>query len=197
MISYIKGNITQKTPTFVVVETGGLGYHINISLNTYRQIEPLENVKLFTHLHIKEDSHTLYGFATEDERRFFTQLISVSGIGPNTAQVVLSSLEVKEAEHAILSENAQVFNQVKGIGPKTAKRIILDLKDKIQKAGQVGEIVLPDLNNTIREEALSALIALGFGKSTASRTVEKILKGKTSTTLTVEEVIKVALKQMT
>ena len=122
MISYIKGPITLKSPTYIIVEAGSIGYHINISLNTYAQIEKLEEVKIFTYLHVKEDSHTLYGFAEEIERSLFTLLLSVSGIGPNTARVMLSSMTPQEVRTAIISENVAAFKKVKGVGPKTGNR---------------------------------------------------------------------------
>ncbi|MFT6322447.1 MAG: Holliday junction DNA helicase RuvA, partial [Granulosicoccus sp.] len=164
MIAYIKGEITYKSPTYILVETGGIGYHVNISLNTYAQIEKLEKVQILTHLQVKEDSHTLYGFAEEAERSMFILLISVSGIGTNTARVLLSSMKVEEARMAIMSENVAAFNKVKGIGPKTAKRIILDLKDKVIKESGDTPMSISPINNTIREEALSALVALQFPK---------------------------------
>ena len=133
MIAYLKGAITHKSPTFIVVECGGVGYHVNISLHTYAQIEKLETVKILTHQIIREDGHFLYGFAEEVERRLFQHLISVSGVGPATAQIMLSSMQPDEARQAVISENVAAFRNVKGIGPKTAKRIILDLKDKLVK----------------------------------------------------------------
>lgn len=199
MIHHIKGLITLKTPTYIVVETAGVGYQINISLHTYAQIEKLETVKLLTHLHIKEDSHTLYGFADDRERVFFTYLISVSGIGPNTAQVLLSSLNPEDVEQAILSEDVATFNKVKGIGPKTAKRIILDLKDKILKEGVKVSGQINTLDNTIQEEALSALLALGFNRGQVQKILKQILqaqKSSDSPIKNVEELIKKALKQL-
>ena len=195
MIAYIKGNITFKNPTYVIVETGGVGYHINISLNTYAQIEELENIKILTHFHVKEDSQTLYGFAEGAERSMFVMLISVSGIGPNTARVVLSSLKVEEVRSAILSENVATFNKVKGIGPKTAKRIILDLKDKVMKDGGEAPISLAPTNNKVRSEALSALVALGFQKIKVQKTLNKIIQQEPNIDK-VEELIKQALKQL-
>ena len=197
MISYIKGAITHKTPTYVVIETAGIGYQINISLNTYRVLEPLESAKVLTHLLVKEDSHTLYGFAEDKERHLFVQLISVSGIGPATAQIMLSSLSVEEIQAGILEENAGMFHKVKGIGPKTAKRIIIDLKDKIKKSVGENVMVLPQQDNTIHEEALSALVALGFGKSLAQKTLQKIVQQGAVNTTTAERLIKLALKEMT
>lgn len=196
MITYIKGLLTYKTPTFIVVETGGIGYHINISLNTYIQIEKLESVKILTQQIIREDSHTLYGFADEAERTLFLQLISVSGVGPSTAQLVLSAMNPEEIRSAIISENVVLLSKVKGIGPKTAKRIILDLKDKLVKDGglEVPLTILPQ-NNTIREEALSALVALGFNRIEVQKALNKLLKEQ-PTIHNVEELIKLALKQL-
>lgn len=195
MISYIKGAITYKSPTFVVVEAGDVGYHINISLNTFAQIEKLESVKILTHLHVKEDSHTLYGFAEEAERTLFILLLSVSGIGPNTARILLSSMTAEEARAAIISENVVAFNKVKGIGPKTAKRIILDLKDKILKDSGASQITLSVQDNTIRDEALSALVALGFARIQVQKVLNKILS-EHSGVASVEELIKLSLKQL-
>jgi Holliday junction DNA helicase RuvA len=195
MISYIKGLVTWKTPTYVVLEAGGIGYHVNISLQTYAKIEQSETIILLTYQHITENSQTLYGFAEEAERNLFKLLISVSGIGANTAQIVLSSLNTDEIKSAIVSENDRVFSSVKGIGPKTAKRIILDLKDKVVK--DLGEeiILLPQQDNTIRDEALSALIALGFNKIQVQKLLNQLLKGADRFS-TVEELIKAALKQL-
>jgi Holliday junction DNA helicase RuvA len=195
MITYLKGAITFKNPTFIVVETGGVGYHVNISLNTYAQIEKLEQVKILTHLHIKEDSHTLYGFADAVERSLFVHLISVSGIGPNTAQILLSSLTSEELKAAIISEDVITFKRVKGIGPKTAKRIILDLKDKILKDSGDMPLSVTGQDNTIRNEALSALVALGFSRVPVQKTLNKILKEQPSIS-NVEDLIKLALKQL-
>ncbi len=195
MIAYIKGEITYKSPTYILVETGGIGYHVNISLNTYAQIEKLEKVQILTHLQVKEDSHTLYGFAEEAERSMFVLLISVSGIGTNTARVLLSSLKVEEVRMAIVSENVAAFNKVKGIGPKTAKRIILDLKDKVIKESGDTPMSISPINNTIREEALSALVALQFPKIKVQKVLNKILQQQPNIS-NVEEMIKLALKNL-
>jgi len=195
MISYVKGAITFKSPTHIVVEAGGIGYHVNISLNTYAQIEKLESVKILTHLHVKEDSHTLYGFAEEAERSLFVLLLSVSGIGPNTARILLSSMTAHEARIAIISEDVPAFNKVKGVGPKTAKRIILDLKDKILKDSGESPVPLSIHDNTIRDEALSALVALGFAKIQVQKVLNKILS-EHSSIASVEELIKLSLKQL-
>ena len=195
MITYIKGEITFKTPTFIVVEAGGLGYHINISLHTYTQIEKMERIKILTHLQIKEDSHTLYGFAEADERTLFVQLISVSGIGPSTAQVLLSSMNPDELKSAIISEDLVAFKRVKGVGPKTAKRIILDLKDKVMKeSGDTGLSFSPQ-DNTVRDEALSALVTLGYNRIQVQKVLNKILKQQSGIS-GVEELVRMALKQM-
>lgn len=196
MITYLKGNITYKTPTYIVVETGGVGYRVNISLNTYARIEGLENVKILTHQVIKEDSHTLYGFADDAERSLFIQLISVSGVGPTTAQLLLSSLNPDELRAAIISEDELTFKRVKGVGPKTAKRIILDLKDKVLKdSGAEGLSSVYAADNTIREEALSALVALGFARIQVQKALNSIVKEQ-PTMVSVEELIKTALKKL-
>ncbi len=195
MISYIKGIITYKNPTYVLVETAGVGYHINISLHTYAAIEKLENAKLLTYFHVREDAQILYGFSEETERSMFVHLISVSGIGTNTARVLLSGMTTEEVRSAIISEDVNAFKKVKGVGPKTAKRIILDLKDKMLKeSGGAAPTLLP-MNDTVRSEALSALIALGFNKIQVQKSLNKILKEQPSIDR-VEDLIRVALKQM-
>jgi Holliday junction DNA helicase RuvA len=195
MITYIKGVITFKTPTFIIVETGGIGYHVNISLNTYVQIEKLEQIKILTYLQVKEDSHTLYGFADDPERHLFILLISVSGIGANTARIILSSMNPDEVKSAILSENVAAFKQAKGVGPKTAKRVILDLKDKVLKESGDTPLTFTPQDNRSREEALSALVALGFARIQVQKALNKILKEQPNVT-SVEELIKLALKQL-
>ena len=195
MITYVKGNITHKSPTYIIVEAGGLGYHVNISLNTYTQVEKLESVKILTHLHIKEDSHTLYGFADAAERNLFVHLISVSGIGPSTAQLMLSSMTPDEMRAAIISEDVNTLKRIKGIGPKTAKRAILDLKDKMLKdSGEELALARPQ-DNTIRDEALSALVALQFNRIQAQKALNKALK-ENSGIASVEALIKLALKEL-
>ena len=158
MITYLKGDITLKNPTYLEVEVSGVGYQVHISLHTYAQIEKLERIKILTHLNIKEDSHTLYGFADEAERSMFRHLISVSGIGPTTAQIMLSSLNPDELRAAIIGEQESAFRQVKGVGPKTAKRLILDLKDKLVK--ESGEAPLTFSLGTKPQKRLSLLFAL-------------------------------------
>lgn len=195
MLSYIKGQITFKNPGFIIVETHGLGYHLNISLHTYATVEKLEQIKILVHEHIKEDSHTLYGFAAEEERHLFRHLISVSGIGPGTAQLILSTLQPAEVRSAIIGEQVQAFKSVKGIGPKTAKRLILDLKDKLLKENDGAPITLTPASNTLREEALSALVALGFAKIPVQKALNKIVKTQPDVQK-VEELIKLALREL-
>ncbi|HKK77422.1 MAG TPA: Holliday junction branch migration protein RuvA [Saprospiraceae bacterium] len=195
MLSYIKGQITFKNPGFIIVETNGLGYHLNISLHTYATVEKMEQVKILVHEHIKEDSHTLYGFADEEERALFRHLISVSGIGPSTAQVVLSTLNPEEVRSAIIGENVQAFKAVKGIGPKTAKRLILDLKDKLLKESDGAPISIAAADNTLRDEALSALVALGFSKISVQKALNKVIKSQPGIRK-VEELIKLALREL-
>lgn len=194
MIDYIKGEITFKTPTYIVVEAGNIGYRIQISLFTYAVIEKLEQVRLLTWLQIKEDSHTLYGFADDSERSLFLQLISVQGIGAATAQIMLSAMHPEEIKSAIIGENETAFSKVKGIGPKTAKRIILDLKDKVVKEGGFQPGILVQDNKT-RDEALSALLALGYGRIPAQKALNQLLKEQPGLKH-VEDLIKHALKQL-
>ncbi len=193
MISYIKGAIAVKSPTYVIVETGGIGYHINISLTTYAKIEKLEQVKLLTHFIVKEDSQTLYGFESGVERSLFVQLISVSGVGPNTAMVMLSTLSSDELKSAIIGENIVALKKIKGIGDRTAKRIILDLKDKIVKSSGDEPLTLLPANNTVREEALQALVTLGFNKIKIQKVLNKLQKQSPEIN-TVEKLIKKALR---
>lgn len=196
MIAYLKGKITFKNPAFVYVECNGVGYHVNISLNTFRQIEEKDEVKLLTYMYVKEDAQALYGFFDERERNLFTHLISVSGVGVNTARVMLSGMEVDELRSAIINDQVAVLNKVKGIGPKTAKRIILDLKDKLIKdGGVVSESPVQIAGNTLKDEALSAMIALGFPRNTVSKQLDSILASDASITR-VEDLIKAALKQL-
>ncbi len=193
MISYIKGNIAIKSPTYVIIETGGLGYHVNISLNTYAKIEKLEQVKLLTQFIVKEDSQTLYGFENGAERSLFRLLISVSGVGPNTAMVMLSTLTPDELKSAIIGENIVALKRIKGIGDRTAKRIVLDLKDKVVKESGDAPLTLLPQSNTIRDEALQALTTLGFNKIQAQKALNKILREEPQTN-SVEKLIKKALK---
>jgi len=193
MIDYIKGNITKITPACVVIETAGIGYFINISLTTFSELEKKTETKILVHEVIREDAHQLYGFATEKEREIFRHLISVTGVGANTARMMLSSLSPDEIEIAIIGSNVNVLKGVKGIGLKTAQRIIVDLKEKLGKSAESAEIFLSS-DNTNREEALSALVMLGFAKSAVSKILDKIVREEKN--LTVEAMIKKALKNL-
>jgi Holliday junction DNA helicase RuvA len=194
MYAYIDGKLVSKNAAFVVIDAGGVGYHINISLNTYSKLGKSESCKLFTWLHVKEDAHTLYGFADEGERRLFLHLISISGIGPNTARMMLSSITPEEIQNAIISGNVSLIQRIKGIGPKSAQRIILELQDKLRKEGADTLSVAP-LNKTVRDEALSALVMLGFARNAAEKVIEQEIN-KNNNELTVEQLIKSALKNL-
>lgn len=194
MYAYIDGKLTFKCPTYVVVEAGGVGYHINISLNTYSAIGNTERCKMYTWLHVKEDAHTLYGFAEEGERRLFLHLISVSGIGPTTCRMMLSSITPVEIQNAIIKADVALIQRIKGIGVKSAQRIVLELQDKLKKEGPDSLISMPSYNTT-RDEALSALIMLGFGKQVAEKAVDNAVKNADQD-LTVEQMIKIALKNL-
>lgn len=194
MISHIIGKLVFKSPTHVILETAGLGYHVNISLNTYSRLPEGEQCKLYTYLNIKEDAHTLYGFMDEAEKRLFINLISVSGIGPNTARMMLSSITPLEIQEAIIKGDVPLIQRIKGIGPKSAQRIILELQDKLKKEGPDTLLSAPK-NNTIRDEALSALIMLGFAKNAAEKVLDDVIKQE-GQTLVVEQLIKAALKKL-
>ena len=193
MIDYIKGIITQVTPTFLTIETGGVGYFINISLNTFTKLEGKNEFKLHVHEVIREDSHQLFGFADKEERDIFRLLISVTGVGAATARMMLSSLNPAEVEKAVIGSDVNTLKSVKGIGLKTAQRIIVDLKDKVGKQAGTGEI-FAFTDNTKREEALSALVMLGFARSAVLKALDKIVREEKN--LTVEEMIKKALKNL-
>jgi Holliday junction DNA helicase RuvA len=199
MYSFIEGKLEEIKPAYVVVYTNGIGYLLNISLNTYSQIKDKSEYRLFTHLVVREDAMILFGFADKEERHLFRELISVSGIGPNTARVILSSLSPAEVQDAITSEKISVLQSVKGIGAKSAQRIIVDLKDRFTKRENF--IEFSNLtHNRAREEALSGLIMLGFNKHVIEKTLDKILnspdihQGKDALALSVEDLIKQALK---
>ncbi|SDM11413.1 holliday junction DNA helicase RuvA [Catalinimonas alkaloidigena] len=197
MIAYIEGKIAHKDPTYFILDVQGVGYQIRISLNTFSALKEAKGAcKLFTHLHIKEDAHTLYGFAETAEKNLFLHLVSVTGIGPNTALMILSSLTPEEIYQAIVSGDYRTLQSVKGIGTKTAQRAILELKDKMKKENLFADFLAPDTaveHNTVREEALAALMTLGIPKPTAEKNVSQILKTRGSA-LSVEEVIKLVLK---
>jgi len=195
MLDYIKGEIVELNPASVVLEVGGLGYAVNISLNTYSALSEKKAAKLYVYEAIREDAHLLFGFTEQRERSLFLHLISVSGVGANTARMILSSLSVPELESVISSGNSNVLKTVKGIGVKTAERIIIDLKDKIKLSGDtVGSEKIAAPMTQAANEAVSALMMLGFNQVASQKTVSKIVKDKPSST--VEEMIKMALKML-
>jgi len=196
MIAYLSGKLVFKDPTYVIIDVGGIGYIVKISLQTYSDIKDEEHIKLLTFLHIKEDAHTLYGFKKEDEKRMFLHLISINGVGPNTGLMILSSLSTPEIEQAILSGDVGTIQHVKGIGAKTAQRIILELKDKVGKSSSESsstQIGFLKSSNKVREEALQALITLGFTKAVAEKNIIQVLK-KTTGEISLEDLIKASLK---
>jgi Holliday junction DNA helicase RuvA len=193
MIEYIRGALIRITPTYLVIETGGIGYFVNISLNTFSKLEKQSEYTLPVHEVIREDAHQLFGFADAGEREMFRLLISVTGVGANTARMMLSSLSSEELERAISISDVNVLKSVKGIGLKTAQRIIVDLKDKIGKI-TAGDEIFALSDNTNREEALSALVMLGFAKSAVNKVIDKIVREEKN--LTVEDIIKKALKNL-
>lgn len=193
MYEFIKGEIVNINPALAIVEAGGIGYSINISLHTYSGLSKQKDVKVFVHQVVREDAHILYGFYDENERELFRSLISVNGVGANTAIMMLSQLNPDEIVSAITTDNVTVLKAIKGIGIKTAQRIIIDLKDKLGKIRETGQILLP-VNNTIRNESLSALVMLGFTKKDAEKAVDKIIQE--SPDIKVESVIKQALKRL-
>ena len=193
MIDYIKGNLSKITPAFVVIETGGIGYFANISITTFSKLDGKNNCQLFVHEVIREDSHQLFGFADEDERSIFRLLISVTGVGAGTARLMLSSLTPEEVKRAISGSDINLLKSVKGLGLKTAQRIVVDLKDKVDKQALANDLfVLAD--NTGKEEALSALVMLGFTKGTVEKVLDSILRKEKG--LSVEDLIKRVLKNM-
>ncbi len=193
MIYHIKGKLVEKNPTYVVIESNGLGYLIHISLSTYSKIADVEELKLYTHLSIREDAHTLFGFFDKTEREVFKLLISVSGVGPSIARTMLSSMTAEEIQHAIMTENVAIIQQAKGIGGKTAQRVIVDLKDKIAKTYQLDDFA-PVSYNTAKEETLSALEVLGFARKQSEKLVDKI--AQENPTMNVESLIKLALRNL-
>lgn len=193
MYEYIKGVVASLKPSHIILEANSVGYMVHISLNTYTQLQGKESIKLFIHQVIREDAHLLYGFSTEVERELFRMLISVSGIGSNTAIMMFSSLSPEEIRSAILNENVTLLKSIKGIGIKTAQRVIIDLKDKVGKS-PASEQIVASADNTLRNEALSALIMLGFAKKPAEKELDKILSANPKQS--VESVIKQALKSL-
>ena len=194
MIHHINGRLVEKAPTHAIIEAGGVGYFINISLLTYSKLKATEACMLYTHLSVKEDSHTLYGFAEKTEREIFRKLISVNGVGATTARIMLSSLTSDEITAAIISGDVETLKSIKGIGTKSAQRIIVDLKDKLGKIEGLEENILTFNNNTHKDEALSALLALGFTKNVVEKVLIKVLKAQPD--LDVEGLIKGALKNL-
>jgi holliday junction DNA helicase RuvA len=194
MIDYIKGQIEEITPAYVVLEANDLGYHISISLNTYSAIQGQKTVRLYVHEIIREDAYDFFGFADKSERALFRDLISVSGVGANTARLLLSSLSPKNVVGAILSGDVSTLKSVKGLGEKTAQRIIVDLKSKINKSDNLGGEISFSVNNTIEKEALSALLVLGFDRLKSEKAVSKIIASNPN--IGVDELIKTALKSM-
>ena len=193
MITQIKGRLVEKSPTELVIDCNGLGYLVNISLNTFSLLSDSENISLYTHLQVKEDSHTLFGFYEKTERNLFRKLISVSGIGASTARTMLSSLNPEEIQRAILSENVSTIQSVKGIGLKTAQRVIIELRDKVSGINE-GSDINANLANSKREESLSALEVLGYSRKQTSKVVDKLISDTSE--ISVEEIIKNALNKL-
>ena len=193
MITQIRGRLVERNPTDVVVDCNGVGYLLHISLNTFAALPSDENVTLYSHLVVREDAHILYGFATKTEREVFKLLISVSGVGPSIARTMLSSMTADEIQHAIASGQVQIIQSVKGIGAKTAQRVLVDLKDKILKSFDMDQISSPT-NNTNKDEALSALEVLGFQRKQSEKIVNSIAKDHPDATI--EKIIKLALKNL-
>jgi holliday junction DNA helicase RuvA len=195
MIAFLKGKLVHKDPTHVVIDVNGVGYHVIISLQTFSEIKDQENILLYTHLNIREDAHVLFGFSNETEKRLFQQLVSVNGVGPSTAIVMLSYMTSGELKSAIVHEDAVALQAIKGIGGKTALRVIIELKDKLKKESweETQPTVSIGPHNTLRREALSALVTLGLPKATAEKSVDTVLK-KSGNTITLEDLVKQALK---
>jgi len=195
MISFLKGKLVQLEPTQAIVEVNGVGYQLQISLQTFSEIKEQENIMLHTHLSIREDAHLLYGFSNEAEKKLFQQLISVNGVGPSTAIVMLSYMNSGELKSAIIREDAAALQMIKGIGGKTALRVIIDLKDKLKKESwdDSQPAISIGAHNTVRKEALSALLMLGLPKAAAEKSVDSVLK-KSGNTITLEDLVKQALK---
>ena len=193
MYEFIEGTIVEKTPAHLVIQAGGVGYFVNISVFTYSALQNLSEARIYLHQVVREDAHLLFGFMDREERNMFRLLISVSGIGPNTARIILSSVSSREVELFILEGNVKAFQDVKGIGLKTAQRIIVDLKDKVGKGVKPSDLFISE-RNTIQEESLSALVALGFAKKQAEKVLGTLLVKNPN--CTVEEAVKQALKML-
>ena len=193
MIAHIHGKLVEKTPTHIIIDCGGVGYHVNISLHTYSLLPNTDFIKVYTYLQIKEDAHTLFGFVEKSEREIFKLLLSVSGIGSSIARTMLSSLDPKQITNAIASSDVVTIQSIKGIGSKTAQRVILDLKEKVLKLYDLDEVSMSQ-SNTNRDEALSALEVLGFVRKASEKVIEKIVKEDPDAS--VESIIKKALKSL-
>jgi holliday junction DNA helicase RuvA len=195
MIAFLKGKLVHRDPTFVIVDVQGVGYQLQISLQTFSDIKEQENIMLHTHLNIREDAHVLFGFSTPGEKKLFQQLISVNGVGPSTAIVMLSYMNSNELKTAIVREDAASLQAIKGIGGKTAQRVIIELRDKLKKESweETQPAISPGAHNTLRHEALSALLTLGLPKVAAEKSVDTVLK-KSGNTITLEDLVKQALK---
>jgi len=195
MIAFLKGKLVHRDPTHVIIDVNGVGYHVNISLQTFSAIKEQENILLYTHLSIREDAHVLFGFSSESEKKLFQQLVSVNGVGPSTAIVMLSYMNSAELKTAIVREDAVSLQAIKGIGGKTAQRVIIELKDKLKKESweETQSPISGGEHNTLRREALSALLTLGLAKAVAEKSVDTVLK-KSGNTLTLEDMVNQALK---
>lgn len=194
MIAYLKGKLVHKDPTHLIIDVNGVGYQVQISLNTFSQVKDAEDIKLSTYLHVREDAQILFGFGSEQEKQMFQNLISVNGIGPNTAMVVLSYMPPTELKSAIVREDAATLQSIKGIGGKTAQRLILELKDKLKKdAGEEISAGQTPSYNKMKQEALTALMTLGIARAAAEKSVDTVLK-KSGNSLTLEDLVKQALK---
>lgn len=193
MYAYLQGKLTYKSPAQVYIDVNGIGFEVNISLNTFSHIQHLEFCKLFTYLQIKEDGHTLYGFFEKEEKDIFVLLIGVSGVGAATARMMLSSLKPEEVNKAILLGNLRLLESIKGIGKKTAERLVLELKDKVGKLPS-DKIISPVQDNSMEQDALNALIALGISRQQAEASIQKVILAEPSEPLLLEDLIKKALK---
>jgi len=193
MIAYLQGKLVHKEATYVIVEVGGIGYAVHISLNTYFEIKDKESVRLLTYFHVRENAQLLYGFATEAEKLMFQTLNTVNGVGANTAMLILSALSPSDLKNAVIQEDVSRIQAVKGIGTKTANRIILELKDKLQKFEDDGKMFVGDKSNNIRKEALIALTTLGINRQIAEKSISEIIK-KSDSNINLEELVKQAIR---
>jgi holliday junction DNA helicase RuvA len=197
MLEYIKGKLTELTPTYLVIENNGIGYFVNVSISTASELKPGQECQLYIHEIIREDTHTLYAFVSKQEREMFRLLITVNGVGPNTARLIISSIPWNKLITVISSNNVDALKNVKGIGLKTAQRIVIDLKDKISDTGTVSDEIFSVQNNTLAKDSLSALTMLGFSKSAVQKVVNKIIRDNSNNqALTVEDVVKQALNYL-